>query len=222
MKKNILFALVLLLFLSCNQKKLEYQFNDKEDLTFTCEYQNKALIKEALYTFEEYIEKNYAAIDHRTIEGYRSYLHLLYDNSPPASEYFSDHLKDVVNTLLKEEDLWVQEGYNFTLNYNNPFVKCLIENIEDKDIKNTLNILKQTNTLKAEVVAPIFYEKKNLMVKDKALATYVALDMFYAKVFHMNTPGYVRKKKITDAKYKMSADEVSKLKPVPLKKDSLK
>lgn len=219
-----LLTIIALQFSSCKQQKLDYQYSDKEDL-IACSSGDIELIKEAVYTFEDYISKHYTFMGTSVAEGYQNYLKLLINNRPPASEFFSDHLKEVVNILKNEEDLWQINGSQIRLNYNNELVNCIIEHIQDKEIKTTITVLASSKTLTTEVLGPVLYTKKHLMAKeDKALATYVALDMFYTKLIQMSAPDYVEEPKKNredlDPNHLIEISTIKELKKN--KKDSLK
>lgn len=176
---------------SCKQKALNYQYSDNEDLV-NCSHEHADLIKEAVYTFEDYITKHYTFLGSTTAEGYNNYLELLFDNRAPAKEYFTEHLMEVVQTLKAEESLWTSSGSKIRLNYDNKLVSCIIENIKDINTKTTLDALISSKTLSVNVLAPFLYDKRLLMAKeDRALATYVALDMFYTKLIYMSSQDYI-------------------------------
>jgi hypothetical protein len=190
-KRLILITIITLLLSDCKQKELDYLYSDKESLV-NCSSGNIDLINEAVYTFEDYITNHYTFLGSTTPEGYHNYLELLFDNRPPAKEYFSEHLIKVVELLKAEENLWVFNGNKTRLNYKNELINCIIENIEDNNTKAILDALISSNTLSVNVLAPTLFEKKALMAKeDRALATYVALDMFYTKLIYMSSSDYV-------------------------------
>jgi len=196
--KNTFFLLVVitLLFNSCKQQKLEYLYSDKDDLIACSSGGDMELIKEAVYTFEDYISKHYTFLGNTVSEGYNNYLKLLINNRPPAKEFFNDHLKEVVAVLKNEKSLWTINGTSIRLNYNNELVNCIIRNIQDKEMNTTIEVLSSSGTLTPEVLAPALYNKRLLMAKDdRALATYVTLDMFYTKLIQMSDPDYVEVQK---------------------------
>jgi len=191
MKKNIiLLAIITLQFSSCKQQKLDYKYSDKEELV-ECSSGDMELIKEAVYEFENYISEHYTFLGNSTAEGYYNYLELLVDNRPPAVEFFSDHLKEIVTVLKNEKNLYTINGSKTRLNYDHELVNCILENIKDEQVKTTLNAMIPSKTISAVVLAPTLFSKKLTMAKDdRALATYVALDMFYTKLIHMSLPDY--------------------------------
>jgi len=189
-KNIILLAIISLQFTSCKQQKLNYKYSDKEELV-ECSSGDMELIKEAVYEFENYIAKHYAFIGNTTAEGYHNYLELLVDNRPPAVEYLSEHLKEIVTVLKNEKHLYTINGSKTRLNYNHELVNCILENIKDEQVKTTLNAMIPSNTVSAIALAPVLFSKKLTMAKeDRALAMYVALDMFYSKLIYMSLPDY--------------------------------
>ena len=229
--KNIFFLLVVitLLFNSCKQQKLEYLYSDKDDLVACSSGGDMELIKEAVYTFEDYISKHYTFLGNTVAEGYNNYLKLLINNRPPAKEFFNDHLKEVVNVLKNDKDLWTSKGTRLRLNYHNELVNCIIENIQDQEMNTTIDVLSSSGTLTTEVLGPVLYTKRHLMAKkDRALATYVALDMFYTKLIQMSAPDYVEEQKENGLIYNVDPENLTKLgtvkknKKTKTKQDSLK
>jgi len=229
--KNTFFLLVVITLLStsCKQKKIDYKYSDKEDLVACSSGGDMDLIKEAVYTFEDYISNHYTFLGNTVAEGYNNYLKLLINNRPPASEFFNDHLKEVVAALKNEKDLWTTNGNSLRLNYHNELVNCIIENIQDTEMNTTIEVLSSSGTLTTEVLGPVLYTKRLLMAKkDRALATYVALDMFYTKLIQMSLPDYVEKQKENGLIYDVDPENLTKLgtvkknKKTKAKQDSLK
>ncbi|MBN4085196.1 hypothetical protein JYT89_02535 [Flavobacteriaceae bacterium AH-315-B10] len=187
MKKIILPIFTILLFLSCNkEQKLEYKYADKEDL-FNCSSIDMELIKDAVYAFEDHITQHYIAIPPNTLsKGYAFYWEIALRDLQPTAELFNNHLIQLVKRLKKEKKLWVVSKDKTTLNYNHPIMLCIAKNIKDKGINKTLNVLLETKSFRTKIFLPAFLGDNQMLIDDKALATFFALEMFYARVLDLN------------------------------------
>ncbi len=189
---QIIFLLsLIILSYGCNENEIDYKYATKEDL-FECDNKDYRLVKEATYAFEDFITKNYVFLGVTVPEGYHNYLKVLFNNRPPAVEYLSDHIKNITTVFENRDDLWTVHSNKVRLNYEHPAAKCIVENVKDEELKKILEALISSNTVTPQVLAPILFEKKHLMAEeDRALAAYVAMDMFFSKLLEMRLPGYV-------------------------------
>jgi len=187
MKRIIISTLTILLFISCNKEpKFEYKYSDKDDL-FNCSSVDMELIKEAVYAFEDFITQHYIAQPPNTLsKGYAFYWEIVLKDIQPAIELFDIHLIQIVKRLKKEKELWIIYKDKTTLNYNHPLMSCIAKNIKDTEINKTLNVLLETNSFRTKYFIPTFLRKTQMLIDDNALATYFALEMFYAKVLDEN------------------------------------
>lgn len=191
MKRTLVLLVPLLLLFGCkNEPKIEYKYSDQEDL-FMCSSADMDLIKEAVYVFEDYISKNYAFLSKQPPEGYHNYIELLYDDRSPAKEFFSPHLIKFTEYIKNQNDLWVEIDGQLKLNYDHELVTCIVNNIKDEQLRNTIDVLITSNTVKPQVLGPIMMRNKQMMQEDRALATYLVLETFYPKLFYMNSPDFV-------------------------------
>ena len=181
----------LLLIFGCkNESKIEYKYTDEEDL-FICASADMELIKEALYVFEDYISMNYAFLSKQTPEGYHNFIKLLYDDRSPAKEFFSPYLIEFTEHIKNQNDLWIEIDGQLKLNYDHEVVTCIVNNIKDEQLRNTIDVLITSKTVKPQVLGPIMMRYKQMMQEDRALASYLALETFYPKLFYMNSPYFV-------------------------------
>lgn len=187
LKIRIIIVLTTILFInSCKNNTVEFKYTDKEDL-FLCDYNNLDLIKEALYSFEEDIKNNYSIKEPPTLlKGYASYWRIMTSDQLPKKEAISAHTLALFKLLKEDKELWNTSGDKVTLNYNNKLMQCIGENLKDEGFKITFNALLETNSFKSKLFAPIINRKVSKITNDKTLATYIALDLFYAKLFEMD------------------------------------
>jgi hypothetical protein len=188
MKKIPILLLVITCILnSCKQEpKIDYKYANKEDL-FKCSTVDMDLIKEAHYAFEDFILKNYDfSRQGNIIISYHNFLKLSESDLIPIAERFDDHLKNIVKALKNEKGMWKKINGEYTLNYNNPISTCITNNIKNEEFLKVFNALASTNTLKPSTIAPTINRNLETLLKNKALKSYIALDLFYAKVFNLN------------------------------------
>jgi len=190
MKKVIVFGLLFISF-ACDQKpKIEFQYSNQPDL-FLCSDADMDLVKEAVYVFEDYIKSNYSFLSKDRPEGYHNYIRLLLDDRSPAREFFNDYLKSFTKYIKEQDELWTEKDGLLKLDYNHPLVTCIINNIQDEQLKNTIDAMITSNTVRPEVIGPLMFRNKHLMVEDRALATYLIFETFYPKLFYMDSPEFI-------------------------------
>ncbi len=186
-KKIALIAILISTIFACNNStKLTYKYTEKDD-PFKCANQDMKLVKEALYVFEDYILKNYDFKNRGLVlSSYDSFLLNSGHNFIPMAERIDEHMKTVFYTLREQENLWKTVDDQVLLDYNSNLVQCIVENVQDDQIRKVLDALLQTKTLKASTVAPILKRNAAQLQKDKALASFVALELFYAKLVDLD------------------------------------
>ncbi len=191
MKYLWIYFLTLLVFYGCDSViKPEYRYQNKKNL-FLCNSADMETVKEAVYVFEDYISENYSFFSNTVDEGYYNYLKLLLDDRSPASEFFSEYLVEFKDYLKSRDEFWTEKNGQLRLNYNNELVTCIINNIQDDQIRNTINALVTSNTARTELLGPVLFRNSSMMTEDRALATYVVFETFYPKLFYMESEEYV-------------------------------
>lgn len=183
MKKLFVTAFAIAGFYSCGDG-LEYKYQDRE-LTVACHQIDGNLMKEALYSFEEdisafYNNDNYVPntpIYYRF--GYANFIFTGATGEAKFEQMVSPHSLGILKELKKQEGLFIENQKGSNLNYNHEFVKCLIEKIENKEIKDKINTLLSVNFFSPKTMAE-FYRVNNLDVEtDKNFAMFIALDTYY-------------------------------------------
>ncbi len=180
--------IVLSVFTSCkNEATLsEYKYADKS-FDVTCNQINPELLKEAVFSFEEDIANHFAGNGKKNIsQAYSRIINLGLSNRAKYEDIVSDHTKEIFKLLKADTNLWSTDNNTTSLNYNHELVKCLSENMKDKDLKTTFNALITTNSMSSRLFGEPLKRKSNIAVNDKFLATYIALDFYYAKLFNVD------------------------------------
>lgn len=188
MKKISILLIATTLFLTnCKQEpSITYKYQENDDL-FNCDAVDMNLIKEALYAFEDYIEKHYSFQDPKSVDqGYYYYWEIIKSTRIPAVEFINPHVLLVRDELRKIDDLWITQNETTTLNYNHPMIKCLSDYMVDPQLKSTFNVLTESNTFKDKVFLALLKRDPVAIKKDPALATYLALDTFYARILNLD------------------------------------
>lgn len=188
MKKISILLLVTSLFLiSCKgEPSITYKYQDNIDL-FSCDAIDMNLIKEAKYAFEDYIEKHYSFQDPKSVDqGYFYYWEIARSTRIPAVEFINPHVLKIRDELKKIDGLWITKNETTTLNYNHPMIKCLSNYMVNSELKRTFDVLTESNTFKEQVFLSLLKRDPLALKNDPALATYLALDTFYARILNLD------------------------------------
>jgi hypothetical protein len=98
----------------------------------------------------------------------------------------SKHTLDVFNALKSENDLWDANNIKSRLNYSGAVMNCISNGIQDKSLKTTLDALMSTNSMSPKLFGSPLTNKYRNALNDKNLAMYIALDLYYAKMFNVD------------------------------------
>ena len=188
-KITLITFLLAFTFFGCKKDNTftDYKFADKPDF-LVCDGTNSKLYQEALYSFEDDILKFYGK-DKPNATLIQAYSQLMRNSIYGRMKYedvISAHTLKVFEALKNEDDLWDANNTNSHLNYNSKMVKCISSNIKDNALKTTLNALITTNSMSPKLFGSPLMTKYRSAVNDKYLATYIALDLFYAKLFDID------------------------------------
>ena len=185
------FYLITLFFIaslsSCKKESTftDFKFSDKP-ATFACENLNSKLYNEALYSFENDIMDFYGKGQKNLVSPYSQFIRLAVYGRANYRDIVSDHTLKVFEALKNDSDLWDLNNPKSHLNYNGALMDCISKNITDKDLKTTLNALLSTNSMSPSLFGAPLTSKYGLVLSDKYLASYVAFDLFYAKLFDVD------------------------------------
>jgi hypothetical protein len=182
MKKYIILLLIIPLLNSCNEP-LEYKYLD-EVRVVQCEGIDNDLMHEAYYSFRDDIYEYYKKIETNPefTTVFYSLAQYIYKGAMGELDYLvfaSPHTLKIVEELRSDEDLWNLESKKSNLNYNNPFINCLIENIKNEDIKQKIEVLRETNSLSPMILADIYRINIKDTQTDKHFEMFLAFDAYY-------------------------------------------
>ncbi len=183
-RKSLIYS-TLFLIMSCNTS-IDYKYSNEKDV-LVCPLDNKKLIKEAVYAFENYLQQNYFYKDLNDKEiVYSNYWSTIDSKMPPKTDKLDEHTKNILAKFSDIEDLFVNVNGKIVLNQKSDVVSCIASEIQDQDLKTTYNALLKSNALKAELFVPAIRRNTSMIANDKALATYVALEQFYAELLNLD------------------------------------
>ena len=183
--KLTIILLVVVVFTNCkNEPQLsEYKYSEN-DFQVNCENVDLDLIKEAVYSFEADITDYFTPKGNKNLlQAYPRVVNYGINSRANFSKIVSPHTQEIFEILKTDTELWNLNGETKSLNYDHELLKCIANNLTDKDLKTTFNALINTNSMSAKLFAEPLKRKAYLAVNDIYLATYIALDMFYARLF---------------------------------------
>ena len=163
----------------------DFKYADKPD-AMTCGDMDTKLLKEALYSFEDDIINHYDTQNRNTSRAYTRLITESIINRLKIEDVISEHTVKVFEALKQNEDLWNIDGGANHLNYNSQVVNCIADNINNQRIKSTFNALKQTNSLTPKLIGEPIKSSSAQLINDKYLATFVALQYYYNKLFDID------------------------------------
>ncbi len=190
--KIVILSLTVVLF---NCKKDGYDLTFKyasNPVPYACENNNNSLYSEALYSFENDILKYYG-INKRNKNAlpnlntaYKTFISNIVYNNIPYEKVISAHSIEVFKALKKDGDLWDAQSPNSHLNYSSNIISCIAKNIKNENLKTTFNSLLSVNNLSSKLFGPALRSSKISPLSDKHLASYIALEMYYSKLFDID------------------------------------
>lgn len=183
-----LFVIALAISLtSCKKENTlsEYKYADK-GLVLSCENVNSKLYSEALFAFENDILNYYAKNNPNSslLQAYSQFLRNAVYGRLKYEDIVSPHTVKIFKALKKENNLWDATNKKSNLNYNSPIIKCIGINMQNAELKTTFNALIGINSMSPRLFGTPLISNYRHLLKDKYLATYVAFDLFYAKLFN--------------------------------------
>lgn len=186
-KLNLILLLLVCTFFGCKKENTfsDFQYADKE-LVLTCPNINSKLFHEALYAFEHDLVEFYSKDKKDLAQAYSQFIRLGISGRANYKEMTSAHTLKVFEALKNETDLWQLNNSKSILNYNNPITGCIATNIQNKALKTTFNALISTNSMSLKLFGPPLMSNYRTAIQDKYLATYIALDLFYANLFNVD------------------------------------
>ena len=186
MKKIVLAAVISISVLSCKKEvTFEYKHADKP-ATITCENVDGKLLSEAYYAFENAIliqAKNTNRRPNTSITPENALKNFIARSrgTVKITDYVTEESFVVFNAL---KGLGIWNGPQ--LKNDATITECIGNEISNPVIKGSFNTLRSVESLSPKLMVSAMTDNRAIrdQYKDKALMTYVALDMYYAKFFN--------------------------------------
>lgn len=189
MKKYSIIIIVALTFLSCKEP-IEYQFTDSPE-TIKCNGLDYDLAHEAYYSFRQdiaiYVKDlhiGYNTLDYRESLGYYIYRGAL--GNFDYNEIVTPHTKKLLSLLKENNDLWDTTSDKTNLNYHSEFITCLVQNIKNEEVKQTIQSLIETNTMNSALFAENYRLHVFDCYTDNHFGMLLAFDTYYQHLYDMD------------------------------------
>ncbi|SDS32199.1 hypothetical protein SAMN04515667_1911 [Formosa sp. Hel1_31_208] len=189
MKLKLLILVTCLCLFNCKEGTapitVDYKYQNSKDI-LNCEGVDTALIQEAFYSFENDLTNFYTPEKPIYSRAYSLFVSQAIANKVDYSKMVSEHSKNLLEVLKQNTELWTTNPDGSKVNFSHPVFKCIGANIQDKPLKDTFNALVQTNSMSLRMFGDELKRKTFGMKDDKYLATYVALELFYGKIYDVD------------------------------------
>lgn len=191
MKLKLLLFAVSICLLNCKEETSQKQmtFDHKYQTTpdmLQCDGIDTAIFQEAMLSFENDILKYYTPDQPIITRAYSIFVAQGVSNKAEYKKMVSEHSKKVFEALKQVDNLWIESADGNHINYQHPIFKCIGENINDEPLRKTYNALIETNSMSIRIFQGQLRRKTFGMKDDRHLATFVALQLFYGKLFDVN------------------------------------
>ena len=176
---KLLLVILIFNFSSCKNESAsftDYKFADQTQV-ITCTNVDSKILNEALYSFEKDIIPFYDKQKQNANRAYNMFTKQATNRKIDVTKFASKHSVELANAL-KSSGFIGENG----VNYNNPLIKCIAENMQKGDIKTTFKALVSVNSMSKSLFNPALQTKTHRVHADKYLSMYVALEYFYAEI----------------------------------------
>lgn len=190
MKNKLMLLVLIAVMLGCGEA-ITYKYQNN-DLDIACSNMDVALLKEALYSFENdigvyYKNEEYNPGNNINIEyGYASFIYPGASGTADFKKIASPHTQAIMTLLKKEESLWNKNGEGSKLNYDHELVQCLISNIQNPEIKERIQTLLGANFFSPAIMTEYYRVNVGDAFTDKNFALFIALETYYQNLFELD------------------------------------
>ena len=142
---KLLLVILIFNFSSCKKGSAsftDYQFAD-QPAVITCPDIDNKLLNEALYSFEKDITPYFDKQNQNENRAYNTFTKQATSKKTDITTFASKHSVALANAL-REAGFIGENG----VNYNNPLIPCIAENMKKEDLKTTFNALVSTNSMR--------------------------------------------------------------------------
>lgn len=188
-------------FTSCKKEEgiiIDYKYADQPKV-LACEFTQAQLYNEAIHSFENDIRKKYDKKSESAARAYSPFLSEALNGRLKIEDVASEHSLAIAKALKKDASLWRIEGNNTTLNYSNPLVDCIANNIKDQGLKTTFNALLSTNSMRPNLILTPLRGYARQIKSDGSIAAFIAFEFYYSKLLNME-PSQLKKPEVVAKK----------------------
>lgn len=188
MRKINILIISLIAFISC-QESIEYKYQDREQLV-DCPGLDSKLAHEAYYSFRddlaEYTMKNIPDIDYHNY----SYSLALYifkgaEGTADYKNIVSQHTLNILKELKKKSQIWDLQSDKSNLNYNSEFINCLIQGIQNEDVKQAIISFRKVHYQNPKSLAEFYRTSIVNAENDKYYAMFLAFETYYQYLYDL-------------------------------------
>jgi len=187
--KKIFLLLISILALGACKEPIEYKYQDRE-LGIECTGLDSKLAQEAYYSFRndlaEYTMKNMVEIDYHNYPF--SLALFVFKGAEGTADYkdiVSPHTIKILNELKKETQLWDLQSDKSNLNYHSEFINCLIEGIQNDEVKQAIVSFREVNSQNPKSFAELYRTSIVDADKDLNFATFLAFEIYYQYLYDL-------------------------------------
>ena len=193
MNKIVLILVTIATLSSCSDSDpFPYKYQNEQQV-INCSNSDSKIMNEALYAFREdisrYFLKEIQKKDYLNfLYSYQQYIYRGAKGNLFYNEIVSDHTIKVYNELLKQDNLFIKTKGKSNLNYKNEFVQCLINNIQNTEMKNKIIDLINVDYLSPDVMAENYRITTEDANTDPNFLMFIALDTYYQRLLDLDIP----------------------------------
>ena len=193
MNKIVLILVTIATLSSCSDSDpFSYKYQNEQQV-INCSNSDSKIMNEALYAFREDISRHFLKEIQKKeylnfLFSYQQYIYRGAKGNLFYKEIVSDHTLKVYNELLKQDDLFIKSKGKSNLNYKNEFVQCLINNIQNTEMKNKIIDLINVDYLSPDVMAENYRITTEDANTDPNFLLFIALDTYYQRLLDLDIP----------------------------------
>ena len=189
MIKYTLLILTILLISSCKEP-IEYQFKDSPE-TINCEGLDYDLAHEAYYSFRQdiaiYVKGlhiGYDYLNYKESLGY--YIYRGAKGNFDYTEIVTPYTLELLELLKENTDIWDPLSQKSSINYNSEFINCLVQNIKNEDVKQTIASLIESDSMNPAILAEVYRANVFDSYTDNHFGMFIAFDTYYQYLYDMD------------------------------------
>ena len=184
MKKIVFLILTAILITSCRQEaKFDFKFSNKEQV-ISCSGNNNALLNEALYSFENNLYTKYDSINNSNVKAYGAFIYRGMDGSAKYESIMTANTYPIVKMLI-EENILIKDKAPSHLNYDHPAVQCIVDNINDEELRIAIKALVDSKTMNPKLFTSRFRNFGRNADRDRHLALFIGLEGYYQQIVNI-------------------------------------